>query len=52
MIETPPLFASAQQGLHMLKRDEKSAMTSAYHPHCELSEFSALRRWGSLATLW
>jgi hypothetical protein len=28
MIETPPLFASEQQGLHELKRDEKSAMTS------------------------
>ena len=43
MMETPPLFASAQQGLHTLKRDEKSAMASAYHPHCEHSEFSALR---------
>ena len=42
MIETPPLLASEQQGLHMLKRDEKSAMPSAYHPHCERCEFSAL----------
>jgi hypothetical protein len=32
MIETPPLFASAQQGLQKLKRDEKSAMDMSLAP--------------------
>jgi hypothetical protein len=42
-METPSVFAAAQQGLHALKLEAKSAMRQTYHRHYDLANF-LLRR--------
>jgi hypothetical protein len=43
MMETPSVFAAAQQGLQAEKMEEKSAMLQSYHRRCGCREFLVSR---------